>query len=89
MPYQAEGHYADGRAFYFRSRWGRWTLEISPAPEHRDYLDWGSAQTYNYPQAYGWCDEQFKEWSNAEIDVILRDALLGPQDGRDWHRGEQ
>jgi hypothetical protein len=29
-PVQAEGKTAGGRPFYFRHRWGSWTLELDP-----------------------------------------------------------
>lgn len=42
-PTQAEGNLEDGRAFYFRARNGRWTLDISTQPALPDLAEWGDS----------------------------------------------
>ena len=38
FPVQASG-YVDGHEFYFRARWGHWTLEFGPGGSGLDYFD--------------------------------------------------
>lgn len=68
MPNQFEG-IADGRAFYFRARWGGWYLRIAqPGYGQDDIFDHGETVAEGEDDQAGW-------WEEPEARAALARAL--------------